>query len=39
MADDLLIQVAVYALMKAAIDLEILLSHERLNEFSPVKKM
>ncbi|KAH1240292.1 Mitochondrial proton/calcium exchanger protein [Glycine max] len=32
-------QVAVYALMKAAIDLEILLSHERLNEFSPVKKI
>ncbi|RDX65393.1 hypothetical protein CR513_55957, partial [Mucuna pruriens] len=32
-------QVAVYALMKAAIDLEILLSHERLNEFSPVKEM
>ncbi|TKY64461.1 LETM1 domain-containing protein YLH47 [Spatholobus suberectus] len=32
-------QVAVYALMKAAIDLEILLSHERLNEFSPVKEI
>ncbi|KAK7389570.1 hypothetical protein VNO78_24722 [Psophocarpus tetragonolobus] len=31
-------QVAVYALMKAAIDLEILLSHERLNELSPVKE-
>ncbi|CAJ1951111.1 unnamed protein product [Sphenostylis stenocarpa] len=31
--------VAVYALMKAAIDLEILLSHERLNEFSPVKEI
>ncbi|KHN12042.1 hypothetical protein glysoja_049075, partial [Glycine soja] len=32
-------QVAVHALIKAAIDLEILLSHERLNEFSPVKEM
>ncbi|KAK7349197.1 hypothetical protein VNO77_06373 [Canavalia gladiata] len=32
-------QVAVYALMKAAIDLEILLSHERLNESSPVKEI
>ncbi|KAL2338045.1 hypothetical protein Fmac_012491 [Flemingia macrophylla] len=32
-------QVAVYALMKAAIDLEILLSHERLNELSPVKEI
>ncbi|KAK7381672.1 hypothetical protein VNO80_00218 [Phaseolus coccineus] len=32
-------QVAVYALMKAVIDLEILLSHERLNEFSPVKEI
>ncbi|XP_017407336.1 uncharacterized protein LOC108320429 isoform X2 [Vigna angularis] len=32
-------EVAVYALMKAVIDLEILLSHERLNEFSPVKEI
>ncbi|XP_020225361.1 uncharacterized protein LOC109807252 isoform X2 [Cajanus cajan] len=32
-------QVAVYALMKAAIDLEILLSHDRLNESSPVKEI
>ncbi|ESW07647.1 hypothetical protein PHAVU_010G146900 [Phaseolus vulgaris] len=32
-------QVAVYALMKAVIDLEILLSLERLNEFSPVKEI
>ncbi|KAG4399289.1 hypothetical protein GLYMA_08G202800v4 [Glycine max] len=32
-------QVAVHALIKAAIGLEILLSHERLNEFSPVKEI
>ncbi|XP_025617704.1 uncharacterized protein [Arachis hypogaea] len=32
-------QVAVYALMKTAIDLEILLSHERHNEFSPVREI
>ncbi|KAK7294238.1 hypothetical protein RJT34_17125 [Clitoria ternatea] len=32
-------QVAVYALMKAAIDLEILLSHERQNEFPPVREI
>ncbi|KAJ1388758.1 LETM1-like [Sesbania bispinosa] len=32
-------QVAVYALMKTAIDLEILLSHERQNEISPVRKI
>ncbi|XP_072083351.1 uncharacterized protein [Arachis hypogaea] len=32
-------QVAVYVLMKTAIDLEILLSHERHNEFSPVREI
>ncbi|MED6118878.1 hypothetical protein PIB30_006667 [Stylosanthes scabra] len=32
-------QVAVYALMKTAIDLEILLSQERHNEFSPVREI
>ncbi|KAK7255432.1 hypothetical protein RIF29_28841 [Crotalaria pallida] len=32
-------QVAVYALMKTAIDLEILLSHERQNECSPVREI
>ncbi|KAI4355606.1 hypothetical protein L6164_004363 [Bauhinia variegata] len=31
-------QVAVYTLLKTSIDVEILLSHERLNEFSPVKE-
>lgn len=35
----MLIQVAVYALMKTAIDLEILLSHERQNDFFPVREM
>ncbi|KAL2327457.1 hypothetical protein Fmac_020884 [Flemingia macrophylla] len=32
-------KVAVYALIKVAIDLEILLSHERINELSLVKEM
>ncbi|MED6196795.1 hypothetical protein PIB30_050665 [Stylosanthes scabra] len=32
-------QVAVYALIKTAIDLEILLSHKRHNEFSPVREI
>ena len=35
----MLTQVALYALMKTAIDLEILLSHERHNELSPVREM
>ncbi|XP_028757293.1 uncharacterized protein LOC114716455 [Neltuma alba] len=32
-------QVAVYVLMKTAIDVEILLSHDRQNEFSPVREI
>lgn len=35
----MLTQVAVYALLKTAIELEILLSQERQNESSPVRNM